>query len=183
MYDLCMLRLLPSLTGLLLVALPVASAGPVTWAIQNVTLNQGTLTGSFIYDADLGANGTFSNWSLTIPSLPSYGISAETLTPANSIVPSGFNSHTMEFEDPVTKNYVALYFFDPLTDAGGTDVMVANQGFIANFTTATPQDFITSGIAQAVPEPGTLGLMMAAIMLGGVSRSLRVFQIRGNASH
>ena len=42
-----------------------AQAIPILWTITNATFNDGTtLTGSFVYDADVGIDGTYSSISV-----------------------------------------------------------------------------------------------------------------------
>lgn len=151
---------------------PAAYASPVTWTLHSVTLNQGTMSGFFVYDAD---TQTYSDWSIVVPSEPAYSIAGETLTPINSSTTGLTGDSAFELADNTNTDLLGFFFSNPLTDAGGPDPLVVTQTpggtFVTNFSVGNI-DWATDGVAQGapsdVPEPATTALWIggAALLLG-----------------
>jgi hypothetical protein len=164
-----MLKPITFLIGVVLVfTAPLMKATPVLWTLQSTVLTQGTVSGSFIFDAD---TNTYSGWSIVIPFEPTpYNMVAETLTPANSLR-TGPNPTAFRFEiiDNDSIDLFNLSFVDPLTNAGGTDTFRApsfsSVGSFAQNAFNGSKDPIISGsvIGTALPEPGSGVLLIAGI--------------------
>jgi|ERR1700690_93919 len=143
-----------------------AQATPITWHLQGVKFaDGGTASGSFVYDVDNGANGTYSNISITT--------TAGTTMTANSFAFSdpGAVSYSIRLL-PVTLGsgdltgtpVLILNFSAPLTDAGGTLTLVTSGpfsslwGLCLNSTCSdiqrpTPIVYVTVGSLTSIP-PG-----------------------------
>ena len=90
------------------------SAAPVTWTLNNVSHSNGTITGTFIYDADLDE---YSDWSIYVTGAPLNDGPIESL--------SGTALHLSAWMAPplfegVTALEVYLEFDKALTNLGGT---------------------------------------------------------------
>jgi hypothetical protein len=141
-----------------------ATAVPVTWYLQGVTLaDGGTASGSFVYDADNPLpNGTYSNISITT--------TAGTTVTANgyAFTDPGATSSSIHIY-PVTAAgsltgtpILILNFSSALTDAGGTVPIITTGAFTSlwavcgdstcNFAVAPFID-VTAGVVTTIP-PG-----------------------------
>jgi hypothetical protein len=143
--------------GLLLAAPTAASANPLTWNLQNVTLDNGwTLTGSFVYDADTIA---YSSWDIGVPLAPLEGIFDWGSSQADNTL-TGI-SDRFHLTNPYTQLFVT--FANDLTDAGGTVALDPQLSYTLNpSNTVTPVRHIAGGEVEASPEPATLSLVMVA---------------------
>ncbi len=149
-----------------------ATGVPVTWTLSNATFNDGgTVTGSFVYNAESGA---VSNWNIVTTAgstLPAF-----TYTPSNSTAYGGLTAvdcNCIQFTSnelfsnglPPPENYsenrlLVLTFDAPLTDSGGTvNIFVDNSNDNASHECLDCDPFrlltqgSVTGQAQAVPPP------------------------------
>jgi hypothetical protein len=105
-----------------------ASAGPVTWYLQNVQFGDGGIaTGSFVYDADLGAHGTYGAVDIVT--------SGGSLTSTTYLFADARYTGPGQLDAPASGSptigtlYLLLDFVDHLTDAGGTvQVFFVSEG-------------------------------------------------------
>lgn len=160
-----------------------AYADPVTWTLQNVTLKcvgpcQYTfvppiinITGSFTYDVNAGATGTYSNWNLQVSN--SYqGQVDHTYTPADSTL--GYaSSGLLQVVIPGVSELVLIYY-PYLTNGGGTVPLVQSSGPFEAGTFDLQNPFtpyaLNSGSLTAppppipTPEPQRAGLLLSAVI-------------------
>jgi hypothetical protein len=136
-----------------------AHATPITYNLSGVTFSDGTLaTGSFVYDIDTGKSSGFNinttagiltafNWSTANSGLYTGGGSG----PNNFILMTFAGTRVFNFS-----------FVNPLTNAGGTTLL--NIASTYECYNCNPYRRVTAGsvtsLATAVPEPGTLALML-----------------------
>ena len=162
-----------------------AQAVPIEWTFEDVEFinGNGTLTGSFVYDADAPAttdvNITASAGDLFL--CADAGCSG--LNVADNYAGATFGSATngaitngqlriLAFGDGFF-NQIVLAFSEPLTNAGGTvDLAFAAQwqcptnAFCPRNTQSTPFRTAVTGSVTAigVPEPATLGLLALGLL-------------------
>jgi len=135
------------------------------WAVAPGTIMAGgaSVTGSFEYDAT--AN-TYSDVNLVVSDDPSVGtvlIPADTYTTGDVALAS--NSSALFLPDTGTGTELDLFFFSPLTDAGGADAMgIHLLGAIEDFESPGTIPYNASISGSSAPEPGTL-LTLGAGML------------------
>jgi hypothetical protein len=123
--------------SLIFLSAGVILANPVTWTISGVTFSDGgTVSGSFVYDADAGPGGTYSSINITtaggilIPGTPgTYTVVDHAVgccSPfALTILPSG------PINAPFT-HVLTLLFKAPLTNAGGSIGISAVGEFVSS---------------------------------------------------
>lgn len=173
-----------------------AHAAAVSWNLQNVgLLDGGTVTGFLVFDAD---TETFSDFSFTLSASPEFGVTAETLTPANSTILTA-NEHQWYLYDPSTLNAFefctqpgcgpagGLYQSGPaynLSDSGGTVPLFGNSSnpraatAVWNYNVCCSADYLVSsgslvatGSGSATPEPNAVILLsMGLLAIGGFRR-------------
>jgi hypothetical protein len=161
-----------------LVTTGTANAGPVTWNLSTLNLDlccggsptglQGTVTGSFTFNAD---TNTYAAWSILLSGFAGTGTDGLLLTPATSTVvlfdPGSFLGLRSDLTGPFGAPRVVLNlsFFPPLTDAGGTTSAGGNMHF--NLDTPLLGTFSgPHGTASSVPEPSAAALVLAAAGFG-----------------
>jgi hypothetical protein len=139
-----------------------AHATPITYTLSGVTFDDGTLaTGSFIYDADTRQSLAF-DITTTAGLLSSYNWSK-----ANSGLYAGAGAGANNFAllSFTGQRLFNFSFLDPFTNAGGVNLInIASTYECAN---CNPYRRVTAGSvtslqAGAIPEPGTLALMLPA---------------------
>ena len=161
-----------------LLAANVAQAVPVQWTLNNWNLTSGgEVTGSFIYDADVGG-GTFSNVSIWSGST-SFTFAGDNATATQ------LEFLTVDPSNDLTGTPVVLGQFGipGMTNAGGT-LFVLTQGgtndnsslstcATADCATISNVDFLTAGniSGTVVPLPAAVWLLGSGLVaLGAVSR-------------
>lgn len=134
----------------------VADCRPVTWTLQNATLQPGAgaLSGTFVYDAD--AN-TYTNWSISVQGAGSFGIVPETFSPVNSSLIIG-TAYYFYVHDLTTNQYLSLSFGEvtpsPLTDAGGTVLLSSTGSWVKNGLNAEDYVYNAAPPLASVTAPG-----------------------------
>lgn len=175
----------------------VVNAAPVTWNLEGVTFDDGTIaTGYFIYDADASPT-MLSDWSVTLSgSAPDDPF---TFTKSNTDwAPfwSGLNPSMglqNDEPDPIAcwncsgRRYLQFHFAGTLTDAGGIvpiDIGLSpywnelSQEVLYGYFENNGHDFlyytrnVTAGyITAAIPEPETYAMLLAGLgLLGFMAR-------------
>jgi hypothetical protein len=160
----------------------VVQAVPVQWALDNVAFDGGqTATGSFIYDADLGASG-FSDISITTisnSSITNYIYINSFLIPQPDTVSFLSGPDNVNFNDAIV-----FFLASDLTNAGGVIALVSpsaetycyDNGFTGDPCGQPDLQFgsrVVSGslVATAVPIPAALWFFASAITaLGWMKR-------------
>jgi hypothetical protein len=155
-----------------------ATAGPVNWVVTDGAFSQGgTFSGSFTFDADAGAGGSLTNWSISVTG--GGGFTAYTYNPGDSSWTDGgdccggFEVFQFTSDDSgAAKRYFFLPFDPALTDAGGTSDAIISPGNSSEVTGnfAEERDVSTgvaTSVASGAPEPGTLSLLSLSILLAG----------------
>lgn len=155
-----------------MVCSPAVTASPVTWQLLPAGFyGGGSLSGSFVYDADSnalssvavvsGADGDFGGSLYTI-SDPSYGP-----YPYELALLSG------PMADATGAPVLDLYFFLPLTNAGGTLLFAASEYACADAGCSYPavtwrygEGYATAETAMAAPGSGTV--LGAGFVLAGL---------------
>ena len=160
-----------------------ASAIPVQWTLNSWNLDGGgTATGSFVYDVDVGTNGTFSNVNIT----STLGPSSFTFAGGNA------DANNLEFfmldpgSDDLTFTEVLLAQIGGggMTNAGGGPLFVltekdnnplSSQSTCDNADCTTVSDpvFLTSGniTGTVVPVPAAMWLFGSGLLgLVGMAR-------------
>lgn len=154
----------------LLASLP-ASAERITWNLENITFADGaTATGSFTIDRD-----TKTWWDFNVSSTGGT-LAAFTFNGSNShFIFGGYgpNSYMMLTHDG--RRYINFSFIDALTGANAQGTHLINPEFSWECYNCNPWRRIASGAvtaeSTAVPEPGTLGMLLPALgMIGWMSR-------------
>jgi hypothetical protein len=156
-----------------------ALASPVTWQVSNVVFDDGgTLAGTFIFDAAIGAYSSIdisstagttitSNRHYSSPFTPSPGNSSLMIAVANASLP-------LEGQDALVLTWGA-----DLTDAGITTTVLpatlgfSFEGYVNNGNIPGLRVVISTGTVAAVtsvPEPGALALAMLALTVGATTR-------------
>lgn len=172
-------RFAPVLAGLVLLgAALTAQATPITWTLNNVTFDDGaTASGWIEYDA---ATQFSSSYSVSVTA--GSALSAFSFVPSNSDFYNvgGFGPNSFYLWEAGTGAQLPRTFnfsFDTaLTDAGGSHDLLTAYSY--DCTNCEPWRYVASGsltalpvVVQAVPEPGTLGLLVPALgMLGWMAR-------------
>ena len=152
-----------------------SSAVPVTWYLQDVVLNDGsTVTGSYIFDADMPSRQNFSNIQLTA----SFGDVYSLVNPG-----SAGGSDLLNFVgDPpgtLAPKFTAE-LTQAMTNAGGTIAIIPGSfsggsgfSFVGRCgssdcrTTQANQDIASGFVTTTLPTPVPLP-PAAALMLGGI---------------
>jgi hypothetical protein len=160
--------------GLLLLGASLsAQATPITWTLNDVTFEDGTMaTGSFEFDAATHTSSTFN------VSTANGFLDAHTYTPANSglYYGGGFGPNNFVLFENDGSRYFNFAFTSPLTDAGGTVGVVALESYECNNCGTFRLVVLGSVTGQPgapvdVPEPGSLALVAPALgLLGFMNR-------------
>jgi hypothetical protein len=110
-----------------------AQAMPVQWHLSNVTFDDGgTANGSFIYDADVGAFGTYSNILITTTAGTNFsgGTYGDLYDGTSTLIRTietlegdlnGVGFLSMLFDSPLTNSGGTVAFFDPPGAEGPCD--------------------------------------------------------------
>jgi len=166
----------------LLIFSACASAAAITWDLQNVTFpDGGIVTGSFVYNADLGALGTYSSIDLVTSGGAQPSTTYTFFFNGNS---GNLDSSPGSFPVLGTSG-LFLIFLNPLTDAGGTiQLSFVGEGTCVvysdchEFSDFPNRDVTNAGqvVAQSsTPEPTSLPLAAAGLVaLITLSRIRRV---------
>ena len=153
-----------------LVSTGIAKAGPIVWNLSTLNFDifggvpaghQGTVTGSFTFNAD---TATYTAWSILLSGFAGTGADGLLLTPATSTVGTfapGLVFSLVSNQNNPNGGYLAvvnLSFFPALTDAGGTTPVGGNLALdTPDFST-----FVTpGGTVSSVPEPSAGALVLA----------------------
>jgi hypothetical protein len=139
----------------------VVTATPISWNLNGTeSVGGAPVTGSFIYDAD---TNIFSNWSISIPDVPSLSIVAETLTPADSFFVFGNPGPLFDiiFLSDNPQNQMISLALVGLSDAEGT-VNLLEPSTIESIT--RQQDLVVGSATAQVPEPKSYAL----VLIGGI---------------
>jgi hypothetical protein len=153
-----------------LVSTGIANAGPIVWNLSTLNFDifggvpaghQGTVTGSFIFDAD---TTTYTTWSILLSGFAGTGADGLLLTPATSTTGSfapGLVFSLLSNQKDPNGGFLAvvnLSFFPALTDAGGTTSVGGNLALdTPDFST-----FVTpGGTVSSAPEPSAGVLVLA----------------------
>ncbi len=153
---------------LLLGAATMAGAGPTDWQLSGVTFDDGTkMTGSFVYDA---STDTLDSYSLTVNngSLSAFTYNSSDSSQYGTTIGTGGYSGTSNDElfllDNDYSRYLQLDFASPLTNAGGTSLLLTGGPQSDNGQASFECDncsnirYVTAGEATTLPEPGSIAL-------------------------
>lgn len=151
-----------------------AQAIPINYTLQGVTFSDGaSASGSFVYDATTKSGSVFSV-STTDGVLPAF-----TYDVASSGFYSGGGAGPNNFILIATsgRRYFNFSFEFPLTNDGGTFALVGSNVYECNncgtFRRVVAGS-ITSEAPAAVPEPGTIALLLPSLgILGLIARRRR----------
>jgi hypothetical protein len=171
-----------------------ASASPLTWTFSGATFNDGgTLSGSFVYDADQSLfsgipgeflSGTITTTSGSISFGETYNVGVDAL--------SGNNLYLYDYFPGNIDESVGIFFASPPTDAGGTiNITYAferrdnntngqqNLFFVAANSTSSAGVITARSAPSSTPEPDTVvpaaGVLL--ILAGRFRRASRVYSI------
>lgn len=141
-------------------ALP-AQAIPITYALQDVSFDDGTVArGSFTYDADTGAT---SAWDITTAD----GLLSGFTYQEGGVFNNLFYTNSLLFYATGGSRYLNFTFEGPLTNAGGTYALLTNRTSYECDNCGTVR-FINGGsvssLSTDVPEPATALLMLPAAL-------------------
>lgn len=154
---------------------PKAQAVPLTWYAQGTYGDGGTLTGSFVFDAD---TDSYLNIALvTTAGSDLAGYTYGVLTNGGALTFGALQTAGA----PVGSHFIQFEFVSALTNAGGTVSLPANvSNFEGTCSVAVscgvtfPGRFISSGslstTAPGVPEPATAALVPLALLALAASR-------------
>lgn len=155
---------------LLLGGAVVAQATPITYYLKGVTFSDGTgATGSFVFDADTKKSSGFS--ITTTPGLLTGFAWTNLVSGLYYGGGAGPNNFTLITFDG--RRVFNFSFIDALTNAGGTDLL--NTASTYECYNCSPFRRVNAGsvtsVVAAVPEPGTLALLLP--VLAGVAWTAR----------
>lgn len=166
-----------------------AKALPTTWILQNAVLDDGgTATGMFTINV-YGYLSPPSSITTTAGTL--LGGHTYTLSDPSNILPGSPPAYGVEFHSATYDLTLHLEFQNSLESGGVNPLVLANSWECASFSCPGPDTgnpgantryFISGTAIAAVPEPGTLGLTVAALTVFGAvaasgrSRRRRQFQ-------
>jgi hypothetical protein len=164
----------------LVVSAGSAWAVPVVWTFSGGTFSDGgTISGSFIYDADLGANGTFSSVNVTTTMGTNFIGATYDLIDTSFVGPILFSLLTQGSGNLTGVHDLTFAVPPGMTDAGGalgltggSDSVVEGTclnsvcNVVADARTVTAGTI--DGVAESAPEPASMllaGIGAAAIAL------------------
>ena len=163
--------------GILLAA--SASASAVTWDIVGQFDDGGTISGSFVYDADLDQ---FSSIDVTTSAGSTLSGALYTLPDPCCTSVADFLLFVTTTGDLTGTPVLSLDLVSPMTDAGGTiDLATSGPGFFseescANSICSGPagaERSVVSGDVSSVPEPSTFLLLLPLCALIAALRRKR----------
>jgi len=148
-----------------------AAAAPILWTLNGVTISGGgggTVTGSFVFDAD---TGVYSNLAIT-STLPNASFDTSDVGgPFGSFATRVHMVANFGLADLSFQPSLVLDFSPALTNAGGSVSVGGLSGRCDDAACASI--FVTgnifAGSAASVPEPASL-LLLGAGLLGGIAR-------------
>jgi hypothetical protein len=152
-----------------------AAALPTTWVLQNAVLDDGgTATGIFTIDV-YGYLSEPSHIDTTAGSL--LGNHAYTLGDPSNIIPGSPPAYGVEFHSATYDLTLHLEFQNSLESGGVNPLILASSWECASFSCPGPDKdnpgantryFISGSAAAAVPEPASVGLLLAGLGVFGV---------------
>lgn len=183
----------------------IASADGITWTLSGVTFGDwtnttgtvigtgGTASGSFVYDALSGNNGTYSD--ISVSTTPWATLLAPTIytsvSPLANSDSTGLGLQTPPCSDPscldlTNISFLFLVFSNPLTNAGGTiplslpatndfSELLCLNAACDNFDTRSVTGGEVSAAVTPTPEPAAfllLGIGLLALLIGTATRKV-----------
>jgi len=157
---------------ILAVGAPAASAAPIMWSLSGVAfVDGGTATGSFSYDPDANTVGTIAVTTSAGTSFAGATYAALPLSAPYQPSPAYLYFVPGGLSDLTGAPLLLLEFDLNLSDTPGPRLLTTTEYACAdadcvNVTgvlRTTDAGFVTSGIAQAVPEPGSLALLAVGL--------------------
>jgi len=169
-----------ALLSLIFGAASLCSAHPITWTINGTFNDGGTVSGTFIFDPDLGAEQTISTFNVAVSGGNTTVFFPYDFTPANSLALGPITGPgQFVFESDSTyiggRQYILQFVpASPLSDAGGVVNINVASGYSANcFDCAPFRVFVRGTITPAgtplpTPAPPSLLLMLAGLACAGL---------------
>ncbi len=156
----------------LLFASSIMFGGPVTWDLSHVTFNDGgSASGFFVFNADTHALTAWDISTTAGTALGSfeYTTADSTGSSSNSLLTLRSNQTFPTGSGPSEARFLDLGFATPLSDAGRSVDLIANQPFGGTLggsgecLNCDPFRTVTGGavVSTSTPEPGPLGVLLA----------------------
>jgi hypothetical protein len=154
-----------------------ANAIPVLWTLSGVTLTDGTtLTGSFVYDADVpgysdiditssgGSKTPSMTWTIDDPNATVVAVQLDLVDGTTNLT----GTPTIELSFNVLKDAGGIDLIRPSTTFYGTCGSSVCISFNSQGVTGVGGELIGVPVQTSVPEPSSLTLLLAGLAAAGL---------------